>query len=126
MSPRNIDAHAAMNFSGRSDPRKRSAERLARELLDGYDAAKARVEDLRTVHAPAFAIETCVMDAVGALDANPLPALTATERLATLRRHLLRRPQPLARMVAPRGVAALTAIYDRLTIGGTDRSFRKG
>ncbi len=119
MRPADVPHHGAMNFSGRSDTSMRGAKELVEELLEEYPRAHAEVEELRTLHAPRFALETCVSDAVGSLGGPVLPALTASERLATLRRHLLKRPQPLVRMAAPKIAAALSGTYDRFRAKGT-------
>lgn len=114
MHPVDIEAHAAQNFSGRSDPRSLSAEQICRELVDGYSVACENVEQLRTQYAPAFSIAACAKQAIGSFDQHANPALTSTERFATLRNHLLGRPQPLLRMIAPESVAAVSSLQARL------------
>ena len=112
--PVDIDAHAAQNFSGRSEPRRLTAEEICRDLVDGYPAACENVEQLRIQHAPAFSIAACAKQAIGSFDEDANPALTSTERFTTLRNHLLGRPQPLVRMIAPESVAAVTSLQARL------------
>lgn len=114
MAPSELDTHAAFNFSGRSDPRNRSAEALAGEVVANYREAAANAEILRTDHARRFAIGHCVAEAIGDLGGPCQPALTGGERRRTIINHLAHRPQPLFRALAPQWFGRATAIYDRL------------
>lgn len=114
MTPSDIDVHAAFNFSGRSNPQKRSPETLAAEVVSSYREVAANAEFLRTTHARRFAIDYCVAEAIGDLDGPCQPALTSGERRRTIIHHLAHRPQPLLRALAPQRFAQATAFYDRL------------
>lgn len=108
-----FESHAKRNFSGRSDPRKRSADELAREILVGYRDAAGHATKLRTNYSARFSIDQCVWNAIEKLEQRPLPVLTLRERCKTVLNYVVDRPQALGRTLAPRLFKAMTAAYDR-------------
>ncbi|WP_156500284.1 glycosyltransferase family 4 protein [Croceicoccus bisphenolivorans] len=107
--------HEDSNFSGRSDPRRRNAQDLAKEIVDGYANAAEQAIILRQKNAGRFAIDRCVDDVIGTFGQSRLPTLTVTEQISTLFKYTILRPKVLVRAIAPRLVRQLTQASDRLS-----------
>lgn len=69
-----LDAHAAANFSGRSDPRRRSAKELAAELMGGFARAVSQRGALLAYAHEHFDFDVLLDEVLDDVMARPAPA----------------------------------------------------